>query len=188
MNSLSFANFYYTLELKNSYIQKNPNTLANIRNQMVKNYRYSVINIEDFVNIAFMSFLFKNTEILTQYISYQFESLPKNKRQLALIRFIRRVLQIMYKERTEIKGFRIKFKGRINKRKRARAITFTEGTISLQSHESRVEYSYTKAYTKSGLIGIKLWIAYDKKFRKEFKRNFLQYIHYSKLKFLEDLK
>jgi ribosomal protein S3 len=54
--------------------------------------------------------------------------------------------------------------------------------MTLQSDSTRVEYGYAQGYTKSGLIGIKLWIFYDKVFKKQFKKNFLQYLEYSKEK------
>ena len=80
----------------------------------------------------------------------------KNKRQLKLIQLITKTIQIIGKERKEILGLKIQFKGRINKRKRARSIHFKDGIITLQSHSSRVEYGYTNAYTKSGSLGVKL--------------------------------
>ena len=83
------------------------------------------------------------------------KKLPKNKPQLRLIKIITQIIQTIATERKEILGIKIQFKGRINKRKRARTITYKKGVISLQSYSSRVEYSYSNAYTKSGSLGIK---------------------------------
>jgi ribosomal protein S3 len=54
--------------------------------------------------------------------------------------------------------------------------------MSLQSDSANIEYGYAKAYTKSGLIGVKLWICYSEYFTKQFKESFLQYVEYSKIK------
>lgn len=182
INSLSFIKFYYQLEQKNEKIKSNPNILLSIQRQMLNSYRYNAIYIQDFVNIAFISMILKNPKFLTQFIAFQFKKLPKNKRQLKLIQLITKTIQIIGKERKEILGLKIKFKGRINKKKRARSINFKKGIITLQTHSSRVEYGYTNAYTKSGSLGIKLWIFYEQNFKNELKKNFLQYIKYSNMK------
>lgn len=182
INSLSFIKFYYYLKQTNTKVKKDPNILLSIQQQMLNTYRYNAIYIQDFVNIAFVSIILKNPKFLTQFIAFQFKKLPKNKRQLKLIQLITKTIQIIGKERKEILGLKIQFKGRINKRKRARSIHFKDGIITLQSHSSRVEYGYTNAYTKSGSLGVKLWIFYKKSFKNELKQNFLQYIKYSNLK------
>ena len=182
INSLSFAKFCYYLEQKNEFLKKSPNIFLNIQKQMLSSYRYDAIYIQDFVNIAFISLIFKNIQILTDFIGFQFKKLPKNKRQLKLIQLVTKTLQIIFKERDEISGLKIQFKGRINKRKRARTINFKDGVISLHSHSSRVEYGQTNAFTRSGSLGIKLWLFYNKNFKNELKRYFLNYIKYSKLK------
>ena len=182
INSLSFAQFYYYLKQDNDKLKKNFNNIRNIEKQMVNRYRYDAIYVNDLVNIAFISILFKNPQFLVEFIAFQFKQLPKNKKQMKLIQLIIQVVQTFVTEREEVIGLKLKFKGRINKRKRARTIIVNQGTMTLQSDSTRVEYGYAQGYTKSGLIGIKLWIFYDKVFKKQFKKNFLQYLEYSKEK------
>jgi ribosomal protein S3 len=123
---------------------------------MVNRYRYDAIYVNDLVNIAFISILFKNPQFLVEFIAFQFKQLPKNKKQMKLIQLIIQVVQTFVTEREEVIGLKLKFKGRINKRKRARTIIVNQGTMTLQSDSTRVEYGYAQGYTKSGLIGIKL--------------------------------
>mgnify|MGYP001949589631 CR=1 FL=1 len=182
INALSFSKFYYRLSQENEKLKKNLNTIKNIENQMVNRYRYDTIYINDLVNIAFISILLKNPQFLTQFIAFQFKKLPKNKKQMKLIQLITQVIQTIITERDEVIGLKLRFKGRINKRKRARTITINQGVMALQSDSTRVEYGYSEGYTKSGLIGIKLWVFYKKTFKNKLKNNFLQYIEYSKLK------
>jgi ribosomal protein S3 len=54
--------------------------------------------------------------------------------------------------------------------------------LPIQTYKTRVEYGYSEGLTRSGLIGIKLWIFYKKVFKNFFKRKVLQYMYYSKHK------
>lgn len=156
VNTLSFAQFYYYLKQDNDKLKKNFNNIKNIEKQMVNKYRYDAIYVNDLINIAFISILFKNPKFLVEFIAFQFKELPKNKKQMKLIQLIIQVVQTFVTEREEVIGLKLKFKGRINKRKRARTILINQGVMTLQSDSTRVEYGYAQGYTKSGLIGIKL--------------------------------
>ena len=74
-------------------------------------HRYNAIYIEDFVNLAFIALILKRPQILTQFISTQFKELPKNKRQLKLINFIIKTVQVIMKSREEVYGLKLKLKG-----------------------------------------------------------------------------
>ena len=123
---------------------------------MTNRYRYDAIYINDLVNIAFISFLTKNPQFLADFLAFQFKKLPINKKQMKLIQLITQVIKTFAADREEIIGFKLQFKGRINKKKRARTLTINQGINALQSTMTRVEYGQSDAYTKSGLIGIKL--------------------------------
>jgi ribosomal protein S3 len=45
-----------------------------------------------------------------------------------------------------------------------------------------VEFGYSEGLTRSGLIGIKLWLFYNRTFKKLLKKKILQYLFYSKYK------
>jgi ribosomal protein S3 len=156
INSLSFSRFYYHLDHKNEKLKRDLKTINNIERQMINKYRYDTIYISDLINITFVSMLFKNPQFLVKFIAFQFKKLPKNKKQMKLIQLITQVIQTFSAERDEIIGLKLQFKGRINKRKRARTIKLNQGQMSLQSDSANIEYGYAKAYTKSGLIGVKL--------------------------------
>lgn len=106
----------------------------------------------------------------------------KNRKQLKLLTFITQSLKIFCQQRKEFLGFKFQLKGRLNRRNRTNKWTFQKGILPIQTYKTRVEYAYTEGFTRSGLIGIKLWFFYKKKFKKVLKTKLLQYLYYSKYK------
>jgi len=66
----------------------------------------------------------------------------------------------MAKEDNNILGIRIKISGRLQNVDRAKAKTFFYGQTPLNQFKSKVDYSSKPVTTKSGLIGIKIWVSY----------------------------
>jgi hypothetical protein len=87
---------------------------------MVNKYKYNAIFIKDFVYLTFIAVLFKNTSCIVKFIAEQFKRLPKNRKQLKLLRFIQQSLKILCGQRKEITGFKLLIKGRLNRRTRTR--------------------------------------------------------------------
>jgi ribosomal protein S3 len=59
-----------------------------------------------------------------------------------------------------IKGIKIKIKGRINRRPRAKYRIITIGNIPFMTLKSDIDYSETTAYTSNGTLGVKVWICH----------------------------
>jgi len=87
---------------------------------MLNKYKYNAIFIKDFVHLAFISVLLKNTTCLVQFMGEQFKRLPKNRKQMKLLNFIQQTLKIFCEQRNEVFGFKLQLQGRLNRRNRTR--------------------------------------------------------------------
>jgi ribosomal protein S3 len=98
----------------------------------------------------------KNPQIIVNFIGRQFKRLPKNRKQLKLLNFITQTLKIICGQRREIIGFKFQLTGRLNRRTRTKTYNFKKGTLPIQSQKTRIEYAFSKGFTRSGIIGLKL--------------------------------
>nr|YP_001382203.1 ribosomal protein S3 [Pleurastrum terricola]ABO69339.1 ribosomal protein S3 [Pleurastrum terricola] len=57
-----------------------------------------------------------------------------------------------------IKGLKIQLAGRLNGAEIARTEWFRKGRVPLHTLKADIDYSYQKAYTKYGIIGVKVWV------------------------------
>jgi hypothetical protein len=184
INTLSFCKFYYYTQKKNNK-SKQVNERFNIwplQRFLFNRFKYSAIFIKDFIHLTFISVLIKNPQVLVNFIGYQFKHLPKNRKQLKLLSFITQTIKILCEQRREIIGFKLQLKGRLNRRTRTKVYNFKKGVLPIQTNTTRVEYGYSEGFTRSGLIGIKLWIFYNKIFKNKLKKKLLEYLLYSKYK------
>jgi small subunit ribosomal protein S3 len=56
------------------------------------------------------------------------------------------------------KGIKIMVSGRLNGADIARTEWYLEGRLPLQTLRADLDYGYTTAFTKMGIIGVKVWI------------------------------
>lgn len=182
INTLSFAKFFYLIEDTQKKDKKGKYNILQIQKIMLNKYKYNAIFIKDFVHLAFISILLKNTTCLVKFMGEQFKRLPKNRKQMKLLNFIQQTLKIFCQQRKEFIGFKLQIQGRLNRRNRTHKWTFQNGNLPIQTYETRVEYGYSEGWTRSGLIGIKLWFFYSAFFKKILKLKILQYLYYSKYK------
>ena len=82
------------------------------------------------------------------------ERLPKNRKQTTFIRFIIQAIKIFAKQRNEILGFAIKFKGRVNRWRRTKSIFGQTGLILPNRFNFRIEYGTSKIITKKGTFQV----------------------------------
>jgi small subunit ribosomal protein S3 len=61
-------------------------------------------------------------------------------------------------QKKEIKGLKIKIKGRLNGAEIARQETFKQGKLPLQTLKANIDYGEAKAHCSYGVIGIKIWL------------------------------
>ena len=184
INSLSFCKFYYYTQKKSvnkNYINERYNIWP-LQRFLFNRYKYTAIFIKDFIHLSFITILIKNPQVLVNFIGYQFKHLPKNRKQLRLLSFITQTIKILCAQRPEITGFKFQIKGRLNRRTRTKVYIFKKGVLPIQTNITRVEYGYSEGFTRSGLIGIKFWIFYNKIFKIKLKKKLLEYFLYSKYK------
>lgn len=109
------------------------------------------------VNLMFMCVMNKKSAyLLSEYISINLKKLKKHN---FFLKFIQTTLTMFEKSfSSEIKGIKIKIKGRINRRPRAKSRIIEIGHIPVITLNSYIDYSETTAYTSNGTIGVKVWI------------------------------
>ena len=183
INSLSFCKFYYFSQKKKKKTDTNERfNLWPLERYLFNRYKYSAIYIKDFIHLSFITVLIKNPQVLVNFIGHQFKHLPKNRKQLKLLSFITQTIKIVCELRREIIGFKLQIKGRLNRRNRTKTYNFKKGIMPIQTINTRVEYGYSEGFTRTGLIGIKFWIFYQKNFKDKIRIKFLEYFLYSKYK------
>ncbi len=92
-----------------------------------------------------------SASIVAQQIAQDIERRVPYRRAIKRATF--RVLQ-----KKEIKGIKVKIKGRLNGAEIARSETFKNGNLPLQTLRSDIDYSEVKAHCSYGVIGIKVWL------------------------------
>jgi len=91
-----------------------------------------------------------SARVMADYIAQQLE------RRMPYRRVIKSVIEkVMAKW---LKGIKVQIAWRLNGAEMARSETFKEGRIPLQTLRADVDYHYTTALTKYGILGIKVWI------------------------------
>lgn len=102
-----------------------------------------------------------SSELLSKYIA---KNIGELKRHNFFLRFLETLLPIFISKSklSIVKGIKIKIKGRINGRPRAKSKIINIGKeVPLFTIDSSVNYSETTAYTANGTLGVKVWI-YEK--------------------------
>lgn len=154
INALSFIKFYVKANKFNNY------NFIGIERLMVSRYRYDVKLARDAVYVTFISFILKQPEFLVQFIAYQLKRIPKNRNQMRVLTFYRNLFTILMRICDDIIGCRLKLKGRMNGRGRAKSFVFTRGTLPLQKLSTAVGYAHASGVTVYGTIGVKFWMCY----------------------------
>lgn len=112
---------------------------------------------KDGVNLMFNSTLQSNSaDLIARFIATQ---LKKLKRHNFFLIFIKTTFLIFINSNfSNLKGIKIKIKGRINSRPRARhrTINIGKGVPSLTIN-SKIDYSEKTSYTSNGTLGVKIW-------------------------------
>ena len=60
--------------------------------------------------------------------------------------------------KANIKGIKIQISGRLNGAEIARKEWVREGRVPLQTLRANINYTYTRAQTIYGILGIKIWL------------------------------
>lgn len=105
-----------------------------------------------------------NTAIYLQSIdllmNFLIKNLKKTPRHLQYLRQVDIVLSKLFKGFTNLIGYKIQWKGRLNGKERARKVVFKEGPISLNSINSNLKYSCREVITPAGICSLKVWLLF----------------------------
>lgn len=101
------------------------------------------------------AFYTKNINIITFYIKH---TLEKKKTHKKFITNIDNMLQEFFKIFSNFIGYRLQFKGRLNKSKRKKKMIFQKGKIPLNTLKYDIKYHFNEFKTPSGICSIKLWV------------------------------
>lgn len=92
-------------------------------------------------------------KIIAEYLK------KRKKNQFYIFSILKTVIRYGLKSKySNIKGFKLAVKGRLNGRPRAKKFLLQLGQISVTSFNSNINYVEKTAYTSNGTFGIKLWI------------------------------
>ena len=121
-------------------IKKNNRINKNVK-KMIYNFSYA--------------FYTKNINIITFYIK---QTLERKKTHKKFITNIDNLLQEFFKIFSNFIGYRLQFKGRLNKSKRKKKMVFQKGKIPLNTLKEDIKYHFNEFKTPSGICSIKLWV------------------------------
>lgn len=114
------------------------------------------------INTLFIGITQKNsTELIAEFLAYQLQILKKHN---FFLRFIKTTLLIFFNSKMSpnLKGIKIKIKGRLNGLPRAKhkIINIGQGVPNL-TIDSNISYAEKTSYTSNGTLGVKVW-TYEK--------------------------
>lgn len=119
-------------------------TLRDEINKKIKSQKKIRINVVEITEPD------REASIIAEFISQQLE------KRVAFRRAIRQAVQRVQK--AQIKGIKIQVSGRLNGAEIARSEWVREGRVPLQTLRADIDYSYQKAQTIYGVLGIKVWL------------------------------
>lgn len=153
-------NIFVTFQQLNKNLKKKTDKkkLEFFKKCLIKFYRYRESDFfEEGINTLFICSQQANSaNLLANFIATQ---LKKLKRHNFFLRFVKKCLTVFYSSKySKLKGVKIKVKGRLNRRPRARHRFFKIGKeLPLLSIGSNIYYSERVAFTPNGTMGIKVW-------------------------------
>lgn len=111
----------------------------------------SMLDIDDLdINIEEVSTPETDARLISQEVAHQLERRVHYRR--AMKESIENAL------RHGAKGVKVQVAGRLGGRDIASTEWYREGRIPLHTLRARVDYGFTQAYTKFGIIGVKAWV------------------------------
>ncbi len=196
INALALTKYAYNVQRKwDKKPTRSPNKyLQNLDRDLINRYKYVAIYIKDFIRVCFIGMFLKKPTFITRFIAFLISELPRNRKETTFLKCVMKIVRIFSAERGEIVGLRIKFKGRVNRWRRTKALTANRGHIAFNTLTKRIIYGSAHAINRKGAIGIGLWIYYKPEFTYQprpsitfthlelSKESILNYIKYSQKK------
>jgi len=121
--------------------------IEQLRSEITKKLRN---DIQIRINVLEVTEPDREATIIAEFISQQLE------KRVAFRRAMRQAVQRAQK--AHIKGIKIQVSGRLNGAEIARSEWIREGRVPLQTLRADIDYSYKRAQTIYGVLGIKVWL------------------------------
>lgn len=144
-------------------LNRSKKTRTNIKNTLKKNliklrkYKEEKFYEEGIEMLLICSTTRKPSELLAQFLAVQLKNLKKHN---FFFKFVKETLKLFNTEALSIiKRIKIKIKGRLNARPKAKSRILKIGKdVSVIKIRSKIDYSEKTAFTPNGTLGIKVWI------------------------------
>ena len=140
-------------KLKINIFSARPGIIIGKRGAEVEKIRREVQKMTDskvFLNIQEVRKAEVNAQLVAENIAQQLE------RRIAFRRALKRAMQTAIK--FGAKGIRVNAAGRLGGSEMTRREWYREGRIPLHTLRADIDYGFTEARTKQGIIGVKCWI------------------------------
>lgn len=157
---INLNNITIVLKPLNNNIYKNlkATQLLKVKESAVKLKKYQRNEFfKEGVGVALSAVCNKNSsEMLANYTAINLKKLKKHN---FFLRFLKTLLTVFVNRKSIIKGIKIKIKGRLNGRPRAKSKIIHIGkAMPLFKIKSTIGYAENTAYTSNGTLGVKVWI------------------------------
>lgn len=191
---LTKLNLFYSKHYIKLFIHRVKPFQVNIFKKVIKKIFYFIQktnrmnkNLKKMVFIFTYAFYTKNIHLISEYIK---SSLARKKTHKKIINSINRVLETYFFLFSNLLGYRLQIKGRINGVKRKKKFICQKGKIPLNSLKHNIKYHFNEFKTPSGICSIKFWVFFKPIKRKvnvykmpikpvfQYQRNRIRHIKY----------
>ena len=157
------------------------NFLHDLLYKKAARFKQETKNVKDIVYLIMISFFFKDAALLAKILNFIFKTSKKKAKHWRLINFIKIILSKVSSFYNDINAYKIKIKGRINHSRRSRFIYIQKNLIPNQTFNNFIDYGYMQTKTKSGTLGIKVWLFFKENANNNYRKTLIEYINYSKI-------
>jgi len=131
-----------------------PGIIIGRKGQEVERLRKKLIELTRGKDVTVSVEEIRTPELDAQFVAEQIAS--QLERRVSHRRAMKRAIDLAMK--AGAKGVKVQVKGRINGAELARKEWILRGRMPLQTLRADIDYGYARAYTKWGVLGVKVWI------------------------------
>jgi small subunit ribosomal protein S3 len=131
-----------------------PGIIIGRKGQEVERLRKKLIELTRGKDVIVSVEEIRTPELDAQFVAEQIAS--QLERRVSHRRAMKRAIDLALK--AGAKGVKVQVKGRINGAELARKEWILRGRMPLQTLRADIDYGYARAYTKWGVLGVKVWI------------------------------
>ncbi len=142
-------NYYnlYNLE-KNELFNEISNTFGHLRWLSLQ---------KEFLRLAFVAVYSRNVTAFCNFVGVR---LARVKRHKKVIFIVRQLLSEFILFKNDLVGVRIRFKGRLDGKPRAKQMFLQTGHVPLHTISATISYHLTHVYSKYGTFGLRIWLCF----------------------------